>query len=134
MSWITIIVTLLVYFLSKRNGASTTEAMTYAGLAGGATYLLTHSDMMEGTTLAELDGATSQDAADLSGDASESPSGGVIPSVNVDTDSSSSDGLNSVLSNALPFVAGTIVGSESENSSWIWWVIGGVGLWLLLKD
>lgn len=54
--WVTIILTLLSFFLTKAKTGSTSKAVLAAALAGGATYAVTHSDFAADTALAEYDG------------------------------------------------------------------------------
>lgn len=54
--WITIILTLLSFFLTKAKTGSTSKAALAAALVGGSTYAVTHSDFAAGTALAEYDG------------------------------------------------------------------------------
>lgn len=56
MPWLTILITLLSFFMSKRSGASNTKAALIAGLAGGATYYTTHQTDWGKATLGSLDG------------------------------------------------------------------------------
>lgn len=56
MPWLTIIMTLLSYFLSKKGGASDSQALLTAGLVGGATYYTTHNTEWGRTNLGKFDG------------------------------------------------------------------------------
>lgn len=58
MPWITILITLLSFFVTKTKTGSTSKAAMVAALAGGATYAYTHSDFAAGTALAEYDGVS----------------------------------------------------------------------------
>lgn len=138
MPWLSILIALLTYFLSKKNGASTGEAIGYSALAGGATYAFTHSDMMEGTTLASLDGVESVDESALSSPTGTTPitdaSGEPVPNVNIETGTSS---LNPAIADIAPSLAtlatGAVIGSTSDNSFWMWATIG-LGLFILMSD
>lgn len=56
MPWLTILVALLSFFVSKKNGASNTKALVTAGLAGAGTYYVTHDTEWGKTNLGEYDG------------------------------------------------------------------------------
>lgn len=58
MPWLTIIVTLLSFFASKRSGASNTKALVTAGLAGGTAYYVSHETDWGKANLGSLDGVT----------------------------------------------------------------------------
>lgn len=56
MAWLTIIMTLLSFFASKKSGASNTKAALTAGLVGAGTYFVTHETDWGRTNLGSLDG------------------------------------------------------------------------------
>lgn len=56
MPWLTIILALLSFFVSKRSGASNTGALLTAGLVGGAAYYTSHSTDWGKANLGSLDG------------------------------------------------------------------------------
>lgn len=56
MPWLTILMSLLSFFVSKRNGASNTQALLTAGLAGAGTYYVTHETDWGKTNLGAFDG------------------------------------------------------------------------------
>lgn len=56
MPWLTIIITLLSFFASKKSGASNAKAAAIAGLAGAGTYYTTHETTWGRDNLGALDG------------------------------------------------------------------------------
>lgn len=88
MPWITIVLTLLSFFLTKAKTGSTSKAALAAALVGGATYAVTHSDFAAGTALAEYDGvvntarpvldATGQQILDANGKPVQAVSGATL--------------------------------------------------------
>lgn len=54
--WVSIIMFLLSFFLTKSKTGSNSKAVLAAALVGGATYAYTHSDFAAGSSLAEYDG------------------------------------------------------------------------------
>lgn len=66
--WVTIIMALLSFFLTKAKTGSTSKAVLAAGLVGGATYAYTHSDYAAGGALASYDGVSNAGVAQLNAD------------------------------------------------------------------
>lgn len=58
MPWLTIIMALLSFFVTKSKTGSTSKAALAAVAAGGLTYAYTHSNYAAGTSLAEYDGVS----------------------------------------------------------------------------
>lgn len=56
MPWLSIIMALLTFFTSKRNGASSTKAALMAGLVGAGTYYVTHETDWGKANLGQFDG------------------------------------------------------------------------------
>lgn len=56
MPWLTIILTILSFFASKKAGASNTQALLTAGLVGAGTYYTTHETEWGRVNLGDLDG------------------------------------------------------------------------------
>lgn len=56
MNWLTIIMTLLSFFASKKSGASGTKSALIAGLVGAGTYYTTHNTDWGRANLGFLDG------------------------------------------------------------------------------
>lgn len=133
MPWITLLVMVLTFIFKKSEGADTGEALVTAGLAGGATYLLTHSDVMEDTTLAELDGVTSSTAEELNPDGTLAVDidGNPIPNVTIE----GATGLSPTVKDLVPFVSGAVLGTTaSGDTNWWMWIALGLGAFMLLGD
>lgn len=62
MPWLSIIMALLAFFTSKKNGASSTKAALVAGLAGAGSYYVTHETDWGRANLGSLDGVASSSA------------------------------------------------------------------------
>lgn len=120
MPWLTIIVTLLSFFAAKKSGASTSEALGVAALAGGATYAVTHYTDWGTTTLGEYDGvtATTTDSATPSGQ-------------NVSTGTST--GLNPYIGSTLPVIAGATGAAALSSDKTLLWVGAALLALFLLK-
>lgn len=58
MPWLTIIMTLLSFFMSKKSGASNTAALVTAGLVGAGTYYVSHETDWGKANLGSFDGVT----------------------------------------------------------------------------
>lgn len=56
MPWLTIIVTLLSFFASKKSGNSNTKSALIAGLAGAGTYFVSHETEWGREYLGDIDG------------------------------------------------------------------------------
>lgn len=134
MPWVTILIALVAYIISKKSGASTEEALAYSALAGTGTYLLTHSSLLEGTTLAELDGVTPTiPTGDTSEGTETGADGNIVPNVSIETDGTT--GLTDGVEDLLPAVTGFAAGTVASDSSNIWpWIIAGGAILLLLMD
>lgn len=59
MPWLTIIITLLSFFASKKSGNSTGQSLAIAGLAGSATYFTARETEWGRENLGQLDGVLS---------------------------------------------------------------------------
>lgn len=68
MPWLTILVTLVAFFLQKKNGASSTKAALVAGLAGAGTYMVTHKTDWGQANLGALDGVTGEGGTVVKGE------------------------------------------------------------------
>lgn len=68
--WVSIVMFLLSFFLTKSKTGSNSKAVLAAALAGGATYAYTHSDFAAGTALADYDGVENVAAPLLNADGS----------------------------------------------------------------
>lgn len=134
--WITLLMALLTFFLSKKKGAGTGEAIAYSVLAGGATYAFTHSDMMKGTTLAALDGAGSVSAPNLSNDATNSSSvaGQVVPVVTTGGTSGLNPALERIAPSLVDLGTGAVLGAALSGSSMWFWLAVGLAAFLVLKE
>lgn len=67
MPWLSIVLVLLSFFMSKKGGASNEKAMVTAGLVGAGSYLVTHETDWGSANLGDLDGVTSVPRVDATG-------------------------------------------------------------------
>lgn len=67
LPWFSIIIALLTFFGSKKNGASNTKALLTAGLAGAGSYYVTHETEWGRANLGALDGVVPTGAVPLEG-------------------------------------------------------------------
>lgn len=65
MPWLTIIMALLSFFISKKSGASNTKALLTAGLVGAGTYYVSHETDWGKANLGSLDGVASSTTGSL---------------------------------------------------------------------
>lgn len=134
MPWLTIIVTLLSFFASKKSGASSTKAALIAGLAGAGTYYASHETEWGKANLGALDGLSSNTSGPVvngQGSAVTTQSGGTLSTVVGGV----SDVLKSWGGTGTAAVVGTTaVATSSSLRRYIPWIIGGLGLILLTRN
>lgn len=161
--WITLIIMLVSYFLSKKSGASTGQAAAIAGVAGAATYytatetdwgkstLGAIDDKIDGwinpTTKTVVPSGNVRVVTDSDGNAVTGVDGKPLyeDSANPATKSADGSWLNTLTSTAGGVLkswggAGTaaVIGTAGVVSSdspqkYVPWVLGGLAVWLLLK-
>lgn len=136
MPWLSLIVFLASFILSKKKGASTGKAALIAGAAGLATYALVdpaNSDNYFGVTT----GATVTDENAGSPTSSETATGTISPTNWADVGKTTVTTAKDVITN--PNSAGTIAAAGAATGSGIFsssnlpWLLGGLGLILLLR-
>lgn len=72
MPWLSIIMALLSFFISKKSGASNTKAAITAGLVGAGTYYVSHETDWGRANLGDLDGVVT-DGDNVVIDAGDTP-------------------------------------------------------------
>lgn len=155
MPWLSIILALLTFFISKRNGASNTKALLTAGLTGAGSYYVTHETDWGKANLGALDGVPvggTEPLKDANGNVIVSPTGAPVvgPAITppttttpgggvVPVQTGTGSGIVSTVGDVLKSWGGTgtaaVVGTTAVASSdslkkYIPWIIGG-GLALL---
>jgi len=143
MPWLTILLTLLSFFGSKRSGASNTRALLTAGLVGGATYAFTHNTDWGSANLGALDGVqpdlATKPVLDAAGNpvldpATGQPLKGSIPITGSTTKTSGGTGIWDVLKSwgatgTAAVIGTTAVASSSSLQKWMpWFIVGGLVL------
>lgn len=148
MPWLSIILALLAFFMSKRSGASNTKALLTAGLTGAGSYYVTHETDWGSANLGALDGVPAAGDApllDKDGKAITTPSGAPVtgPVLTAPAGTGTGSGIVSTVGDVLKSWGGTgtaaVVGTTAVASSgslqkYIPWIIGGGVLLLLMRS
>lgn len=159
MPWLSIILALLAFFISKRNGASNTKALLTAGLTGAGSYYVTHETDWGAANLGALDGVEPMATVpilDTDGNVITGPTGTPVvgPAVGsavtttptgatVPVSQGTGSGVVSTVGDVLKSwggtgtaaVVGTAAVASSDNSrKYIPWIIGGALALLLLRS
>lgn len=157
--WLSIILALLGFFLSKRNGASNTKALLTAGLAGAGSYYVTHETDWGKANLGALDGVEqplTEPLLDVNGNVITGPTGNPVvgPTVGsavtttptgaiVPVSQGTGSGVVSTVGDVLKSWGGTgtaaVVGTTAVASSdnlqkYIPWILGSALALLLLRS
>lgn len=141
--WVTIIMTLLSFFLTKAKTGSTSKAVLAAGLVGGATYAYTHSNYAAGGALASYDGVSNAGVAQLKAngqpiiDAAGNPVVTAGPAKITDG-GSISDSVAKVLTSwgatgTATVIGTTTVATDKSLRKYIPWIAIGAGLLILTR-
>lgn len=143
MPWLSIIMALISFFVTKKKtNGNTAAALGAAALVGGATYYATHETDWGKENLGFLDGVTDSSGATVAAGTGNVPSSSTgtvtVPSAGTSTSTGGFwDGVTGVLKDWGPtgtaLVVGTAGAVTSNGKSWIWWAALGVGAFLLLK-
>lgn len=137
MPWLTIIMAIISFFQTKKNGGSTGAALAVAGMAGAATYYTTHNTEWGKENLLKYDGGVTV-PVQTSGTATvTAPGGQTVPiptPVSMNTNGGSS-GYSSMLDWATPLAVGGIAGAAATSSmpSWLLPALIAGGAFLLMK-
>lgn len=134
MPWLTIIITLLSFFVSKRNGMSDTSALLTAGLAGAGTYYVTHETDWGKANLGDLDGAPPTTTGGTSTGTNDT-SGTPVPKPGTGTTTSGTsiwDVFKSWGATGTALVTGVAAGATGL-TSWLPLIAIGVVAYLVLK-
>lgn len=139
MPWLTIIMALVSFFLSKKSGASNTKAALTAGLVGAGTYYVSHETDWGQANLGSLDGVTPS-----TGDTTMTtdPATGTAIKIPVnDSAGTAAGGLAGVLTQWGATGTATVIGATGAatgsgvfKSKWFWPAVIGLGALFLLKD
>lgn len=138
MEWLTIIMTLASFFLSKKSGASNTKAALTAGLVGAGTYYVSHETEWGKANLGALDGVTPSTGTETT---TKEPATGTTIKVPTNTSTgAAAGGLAGVLGSwgatgtaAVIGSAGAATGSGIFSSKWFWPAAIGLGALFILK-
>lgn len=125
MPWLSLIMFLLSYLASRKSGASGGQALASGLVAGGLTYEVSHNTSWGRDNLGSLDGV---DPVPAVGD----PVGNTADDSQLKAPTPT--GPSSIFTKGgLPtFVAGAATGSLLS-STWVPWILGGLGVVLLLR-
>lgn len=128
MPWLSLIMFFLSYLASRKSGASGGQALATGLVAGGLTYELSHNTSWGRDNLGSLDGLD---------EVAEVPVGSSPPDIKLDETqlkAPTPSGPFSVFTKGgLPtLVAGTAAGSLLSSSR-LPWILGGLGVILLLR-
>lgn len=126
MPWLSLIMFLLSYLASRKSGASGGKALATGLVAGGLTYEVSHNTSWGRDNLGSLDGVDPVPTID-------NPVGTTADDSELKAPTPS--GPSSIFTKGgLPtFVAGAAAGSVFS-SPWAPWVLGGLGVVLLLRN
>lgn len=138
MPWLTILMTLLSFFSSKKSGASNTKAAITAGLVGAGTYYVSHETEWGQANLGALDGVTPSTGTETT---TKDPATGTTIKVPANTSTgAAAGGLAGVLGSwgatgtaAVIGSAGAATGSGIFKSEWFWPAVIGLGALFILK-
>lgn len=137
MPWLSIIMSIISFFLAKKNGASTGAALAVGGLAGAATYYASHNTEWGKENLLKYDGGVTPPAVTPTTATVAGPGGQnvPIPTPVSPTTNAGSSGYAKILDWAAPIAVGGVAGAAVTSSMPSWFVpallVGGV--FLLLK-
>lgn len=136
--WVSIIVALLSFFLSKRSGASNTKAALIAGLAGAGSYYVTHNTDWGQASLVDLDGVPPEggSVADVDGNPAVGDNGKPIVTGGNSNGTSFWDVLGRWGATGTAAVIGTtgaVTGTGIFSNKYVPWILGGVALVLLTR-
>lgn len=137
MPWLTIIMAIISFFQTKKNGGSTGAALAVAGMAGAATYYTTHNTDWGKANLLKYDGGVTPPAVTSGTATVTAPGGQVVPiptPVSATTNAGSS-GYAQMLDWAAPLAVGGIAGAAASSSlpSWLFPALLAGGAFILLK-
>lgn len=126
MPWLSLIMFLLSYLASRKSGASGGQALAAGLVAGGLTYEVSHNTSWGRDNLGSLDGVDSVPTID-------NPVGTTVDDSQLKVPTPSGP-FSIFTKGGLPtFVAGAATGSLFS-SPWVPWVLGGLGVALLLRN
>lgn len=132
MPWLSIILALLSYFISKKSGASDSKALLTAGLAGAGSYYVTHETDWGKANLGSLDGVVTGTGTTLkTGEGTEvtDPATGAViktavPVPGTTTSSAGGTGVTDVLKSwgatgTAAVIGTTALATNSDLQKWI---------------
>lgn len=137
MPWLSIIMAIIGFFQTKKNGGSTGAALAVAGMAGAATYYTTHHTDWGKENLLKYDGGVTVPAQAPGATTVTAPGGQTVPiptPVSMSTNAGSS-GYSSMLDWAAPLAIGGVAGAAATSSlpSWLLPTLIIGGAFLLMK-
>lgn len=137
MPWLSIIMSIISFFLAKKNGASTGAALAVGGLAGASTYYASHNTEWGKENLLKYDGGVTPPTVTPGTTTVAAPGGQVvpIPTPVSPTTNAGSSGYTKMLDWAAPLAVGGVAGAAATSSLPSWFVpaLLAAGVFLLIK-
>lgn len=126
MPWLSLIMFLLSYLASRKTGASGGQALAAGLVAGGLTYEVSHNTSWGRDNLGSLDGVDPVPTADHPDGSTADDSKLKVPTPSGPFSIFTKGGLPTLVAGA---AAGSLFGSP-----WVPWILGGIGVVLLLRN
>lgn len=142
LPWLTIIIMLISFVTSKKSGASNTKALVTAGLAGAATYYVSHETEWGKANIGSLDGVLADGTAPLVDGAGTGVTTANGTPIKVDVGSANGSGVVGTIGKVLESWGGTgtaavigttVVAGDSNLRKWLPWLGLGALAYLFLK-
>ena len=137
MPWLSIIMAIISFFVSKKNGASTGASLAVAGLAGAGTYYASHNTDWGRENLLKYDGGVTPPAITPQTATVAGPDNQIvpIPTPVSPTTNAGSSGYAKMIDWAAPLAVGGVTGAVVASSlpKWVVPALLVAGVFLLIK-